>query len=165
MAEVFVKHTLNPHKTIKFNLNLRDYVIKGEEGEYKWVLEIGTTALTASGTKTPVQYIHKVSEDSLEDEIEAAISRMCSLMDWTEFDVDRYPPWTEYFYPQGDNVPIRSVVSFKVVEKHPSSGIDLSNLNVTFNNGDVDFDITSEMDITGDPYEYTISWVPPKING
>ena len=53
MAELFVKHSLNPRKVAKFNLALRDFVLKGEEGEYFWLLEIGTTTPTVSGTTIP----------------------------------------------------------------------------------------------------------------
>lgn len=166
MAELFVKHTLNPNKVAKFNLSLKKYVLKGEANEgYQWLLEIGTTALKADGTDIPPSYVHNVVEETIEIEIEKAISNMCSLMDWSDFDVDRYPPILAYFLPQGDTVPSKTIVKFNVIEESPSSGIDLSGMVVTLNNGDVDFDITSEIQVSGDPYDYVLSWTPPNFNG
>lgn len=164
MAEVFVRHTLNPRKVAKFNLNLRKYTLKGEEGETKWVLEIGTTTPDKEGNVISPEFINTVSETDLEKEIEAAISRMCLSIDWSSFDVDKYPPIVTSFSPKGSNVPIKSKVVFTIVDDSPASGIDLSNLSVIFNNGDVDFDITSEVSVSGDPYEYTVSWKSPNIN-
>ena len=163
MAELFVKHSLNPRKVAKFNLNLKDYVIKGEEGEYKWLLEVGTTTLTASGTAIRPHYIHKVTEASVEGEIEKAISEMCGLMDWSEFDPDNYAPIMKSFIPQGPDAPIKGPVRFVVTDKSPSSGIDLSNMSVTLNTGGFEFAISSEVEIKGNPYEYTVSWWSPKL--
>lgn len=163
MAELFIKHTLNPRKVAKFNLALRDFVLKGEEGEYFWVLEVGTTTPDASGESIPPYYVHKVTENTIEQEVEKALAYMCSLMDWSDFDEDNYPPTLESYLPQGDDVYIKAPVRFVVVEESPSSGIDLSNMKVTLNTGGFDFDITSEVEIKGDPYEYTVSWWAPKL--
>jgi len=166
MAELFVRHTLNPRKVVKFNLNLKNYVLRGEEdSDYKWVLEIGTTTLAVSGAKILPRYIHNVSDATIELEIEKAVSEMCTLIDWSDFDVDKYSPIFLSFYPHDIEVIPKTVVTFKVIEESPSSGIDLSNMVVTLNNGDVDFDITSEILVKGDPYDYTLSWTPPNFNG
>jgi len=165
MAELFVKHTLNPRKVAKFNLNLKNYVLKGEEEKgYQWVLEIGTTTLSSSGTKIKPYYIHNVSEEDIEKEIEKAVSEMCTLMDWSSFDEDKYSPIFKSFHPEDKTVKPKTVVEFNIIEESPSSGIDLSNMSVVLNNGDVDFDITSELLISGDPYDYTLKWYPPNFN-
>ncbi len=160
MSDIIVKHTLNPRKAVKFNLNLRKYALKDEEGESVWLLEIGTTSLDSSGEKIAPRYVHKITENFIEEEINKAIADMCQLIDWRDFDVDRYPPTLKSFSPEGTNIPITSHVRFAIEEKHPSSGIDLSGVVVTLNNGEVDFDITSEIIIKGDPYEYNFQWVP-----
>ena len=160
MSEIIVKHTLNPRKAVKFNLNLRKYALKETEGEEVWLLEIGTTSLDAQGNKITPKFIHRVSDTYLETAINKAVADMCQLIDWKDFDIDRYPPTITNFFPEGFNVPITSRVDFTIKEKHPSSGIDLSNMVVLLNNGTVDFDITSEVIIKGDPYEYNFYWVP-----
>ena len=165
MAEVFVRHTLNPHKTVKVNLTLKEIVPLGYEGERIWLLEVGTMEPTASGTEMVPRYINKVGDETIEVEIEKAISDICSLIDWSDFLEDKYAPEIVSFIPQGDDVPIKSVVEFVVKDKLPSAGIDLSGLKVVLNNGVVDFDITSEVTVKGDPYEYKLRWLPPNING
>lgn len=165
MAELFVKHTLNPRKVAKFNLNLKNYVLKGEEDKgYQWVLEIGTTTLTTSGTKIRPYYVHNVVEEDIEKEIEKAVSEMCFLMDWSSFDEDKYSPIFKSFYPDTVSVMPKTAINFNVIEESPSSGIDLSNMTVILNNGVVDFDITSELSISGDPYDYNFVWYPPNFN-
>lgn len=164
MAEIFVQHTLNSRKTAKFTLNLREYALKGEEGDTKWVLEIGTTASGVNGQAVPPKFIHKLSEERIGQEIEKAVASICTTIDWSTLIVDRYPPILNSFSPEGEDVYINSPVVFNVIDDSPSSGLDLANMVVTLNNGEVDFDITSEATIKGDPYEYQITWLPPNIN-
>ena len=165
MAELFVKHTLNPRKVAKFNLNLKNYVLKGEEDKgFQWVLEIGTTTLDSSGAKIKPHYVHNVSEETIEQEIEKSVSEMCTLIDWSTFDEDKYSPIFKSFYPDALEVIPKTIVKFNIIEESPSSGIDLSNMEVILNNGDISFDITSELLISGDPYDYIITWMPPNFN-
>ena len=165
MAELFVKHTLNPRKVAKFNLNLKNYVLKGEEHlGYQWVLEIGTTTISSDNKKLKPVYVHKIQEDNIEKEIENAVSKLCSEIDWSEFDEDKYAPIFNSFYPNNINVKPKTAITFNVIEEAPSSGIDLSNMVVLLNNGDVNFDITSELLISGDPYDYTLTWLPPNFS-
>jgi hypothetical protein len=160
MSEIFVKHTLNPRKAIKFILNLRKYALKETEGELVWLLEIGTTEPAYDGKVIPPKFIHNVKENNIEAEINKAVASMCSLVNWESLDIDRYSPVLSNFSPVGNDVPITSRVHFTIVEDSPASGIDLSGMTVTLNNGDVDFDITPEVIVTGDPYEYNIQWIP-----
>ena len=160
MSEIIVKHTLNPRKAVKFNLNLRKYALKEEAGESVWLLEIGTTSLDALGNKIVPKFIHKIQDAFLETEINKAVASMCQLIDWSDFDTDRYAPSISKFVPEGEDVPITTRVEFAIKEKSPSSGIDLSNMKIILNNGTVDFDITSEVVVKGDPYEYDFYWTP-----
>lgn len=163
MAELFVRNSLNSKKVVKINTSLQQYVPKGEEGELVWVLEVGTTHLDKNGKKIPPQIIHNVKFENVDKEINKAISNICKLIDWDVLEEDKYPPYISYYYPTGDNVPITSKVVFNIADKFPTSGIDLSDMKVIFNNGEVDFDITSECTIKGDPYDYTVEWIPPRI--
>lgn len=163
MAELYVKHSLNPYKTVKVNVALREFIVPNEEGERVWVLELGTRARDVAGDKILPVYIHNVSESNIEDEINKAISSICNLIDWTEFEEDVKPPRLVYFKPTGDDVSIDSFIEFKVKEELPAAGIDRSAMTVTLNNGQHDFDITSELEVQGDPYEYVFRWKPPKL--
>ena len=165
MAELFVKHSLNPRKVAKFNLNLKNYVLKGEEDlGYQWVLEIGTTTLSATNEKLKPSYVHRITEENIEKEIELAVAKLCNLIDWSEFDEDKYPPILNSFYPDNITIKPKTAIKVNVIEVAPTAGIDLSDMTVILNNGDVDFDITSELLISGDPYDYTLTWLPPNFN-
>lgn len=164
MAELFVRNSLNSRKSVKINIALREFILSGEEGDRKWVLELGTHEPTASGINILPEVIYNISESNIENEVENAIARICSQIDWSDFEIDREAPYMYYSFPTGDNVPIKSVIRMTIKDDLPSSGVDLSEMIVTFNNGDVDFDITSEIEISGDPYEYKLFWPPPKID-
>ena len=165
MAELFVRHSLNAQKVAKFNLALKEISPLNNRGELIWVLEVGTVQVDINGDSIPPVYINDVSEEVLEDEIVKAVSSICDVIDWTVFDEDNYAPYVAEFSPSGIDVSIRAMVKFVLVDDLPSSGMDLSNMSVILNNGDVDFDITSEVAVAGDPYEYKITWLPPNING
>lgn len=165
MAELFVRNSLNSKQTVKFNLGLKEYVPKGNNGESVWVLVVGTMHLDLNGEKIPQVNIHNVSEDTVEDEINSAVSSICNLIDWAILEDDKSPPYISEFSPVGDNVRIKSKVEFKIQDTLPSSGIDTSDMVVTLNNGQVDFDITSEVIISGDPYDYNVVWLPTNIAG
>ena len=72
MSEIFVKHTLNPRKAVKFNLHLRKYTLTDTEGETVWLLEIGTVEPDLNGDPIPPKYVHKLTDDALEDAINKA---------------------------------------------------------------------------------------------
>lgn len=85
---------------------------------------------------------------------------MCVNIDWLPFVPDRKPPYMDSYGPEGSSVPIGSNIFMVIKDKLPSAGIDISNMKVTLNNSVQDFDITSEVDVTGDPYLYIIRWSP-----
>jgi len=162
MAEFYVHNSLNITKSVKFNITLRYFVIKGENGEHMWVLEIGTTHPDKDGNPIQAKKIHNISSKNLDEVIEDAISDMCAKIDWTPFVQDVDAPYVYNLYPEdGSVVPIGSNIYMVIKDRLPAAGIDLSDLRVYLNNSMTDFDITHEIDITGDPYEYSFEWVPP----
>lgn len=165
MAELFVRNSLNSRKVVKFNISIEEYALKGEEGDSKWVLVIGTMHLDSTGGKIPPVIIHNITESTVLSEVSKSIEDMCALIDWEILEEDNEPPYIEYFYPKGLNTPIKSKIVISVKEYLPASGIDLSDIKVILNNGEVDFDITSELNIKGDPYNYVLEWLPPNLTG
>lgn len=161
MAELFVKNSLNSTIAVKFNVTLSEYVLTTSDGDSKWTLDVGTTYPSASGTPITPQIIYGVSEEDINDEIEKAVSYMCTFIDWETLESDPDAPYVLEQSPEGDT-DINSIIRMIIEEKLPSSGIDLSNINVILNNGEVDFDITSEIEVGGDPFQYTIIWEPWK---
>lgn len=163
MAELYVKNSLNSQKYVRFNVSLVEYVLTTTEGDSKWTLEIGTTYPSASGTTIPPKIIHSVSETNIDKEVQAAVSELCTYIDWTVLEDDNDPPVLLSTLPAGQNVYIRSQVEVIVKDNLPSSGIDLSEMKVVLNNGVQDFDITNDVVLIGDPFKYWISWKPDQV--
>jgi hypothetical protein len=163
MAELYVTNSLNTTKSVKFNIGLRYFVVKGDyDGDHKWVLDIGTTHSGSDGTTPLSRKIHNISSEDFDEVLESTLSELCALIDWSPFVEDTTPPYLVSASPTGSSVSIGSTVYMRIRESLPSSGMDLSNINVKINNGTVDFDISSEIVVSGDPYEYDIKWTPPR---
>ena len=163
MAELYVKNSLNSQKAVRFNVSLVEYILTTTEGDSKWTLEVGTTYPSASGTVIPPKIIHDVLEDNVDKEIQYAVSELCTYIDWTVLENDNDPPSVLSTNPVGDNVYIRSQVEIVIDDNLPSSGIDLSEISVVLNNGVQDFDITSDIAILGDPFQYRLVWKPSQV--
>jgi len=162
MTEIFVNNSLNITKSAKFNITLRYFVVKGRRAEHMWVLEIGTTHPDINGDPISAKKINDISVENLDEIIENALSDMCSQIDWTPYVADVDAPYIDTLYPEnGTTVSIGSNIFMTIKELLPAAGIDLSDLKVTLNNSMVDFDITGEVVVKGDPYEYLLSWIPP----
>lgn len=161
MAEFFVHNSLNPNKSVKFNITFRYFVIKNEKGEHMWTLEIGTTHPDINGNDISAFRVHNISASNFNNVIEDALAGLCAQIDWSPLSEDKTPPYIDTTVPaNGTTVSIESNVYIKLKDKLPSSGIDLSDVKLFFRWGTIDFDITSEMTVDGDPYEYNLHWSP-----
>lgn len=163
MAEFFVRNSLGYNVTVKFNITLRYIVPKDEEGDHKWVLEIGTTYPDINGDPISSRKIHNVSLSNLDQIIEDNVAVLCAQIDWEPLVADKEAPQITSLIPvSGEtDVSIVSDIQFTIADLLPSAGIDLSDMKVFLNNSTTDFDITSEVVVEGDPYEYEFIWTPP----
>jgi len=162
MAEFFVRHTLNYNKTVRFNITLRYFVIKGEAGEHMWTLEIGTTHEDMNGDSISAKKIHNISAENLDEVIETALADLCSQIDWTPLVDDKEAPLVDNFLPSGTDVSIGSDIRIIIKDGLPSAGIDLSNMKIILNNSMQDLDISGEVQIVDAYYnEYELKWVTP----
>lgn len=161
ITEFYVHNSLNVSTSVKFNLTLRYFVIKSEQGEHCWTLEIGTTHSGINGEDYLSKKVHAINAQDLDEVIEGVISELCSKIDWSPYVVDNDPPYITDISPaESIDVPIGSTISFNINENLPAAGIDLSEMVITLNNSTSDFDITDEVAIIGDPYKYSVSWAP-----
>ena len=161
MADLYVSNSLS-NLTVKFTITLRYFVLKGEEGDHRWVFEIGTTHRDINGDIIPSRKVNLLSHNNLDEVIEDNLAVLCTQIDWSPFVGDNDPPYTSHFSPVGDDVEIGSNVHFTLKEQTPAAGIDISSVKVYFDNGLKEFDITNEVIVTGDPYEYSFEWEPAK---
>jgi len=161
MAHIFVRNSLGINTNVKIDVNFPVIVTTGSEGEPKWLLEVATTYPSISGTDIRPIYINKTTAyDDLDEPIADAVSEIASQIDWYPLVDDLLIPFVSEYRPSGENVSINSNIYIIIKDDLPSAGIDISNMQVVLNNGMIDFDITTECSIEGDPFEYLIQWIP-----
>ena len=161
MPDIIVKNNLNPHKAVRFSVNIVKYVDKNANGgEANYYLEIGTTHSGIIQKQIPPVYIDNVENDNLDAALSEALGKLSSYIDWGPLLHDKQAPKIKSVGPIGEDVSIYSNVTFTIVDEIPSTGIDLSDMKVMLDNGVVTFDITDELTVLGDPFEYTFSWSP-----
>lgn len=161
MSEFLLRNSLNPNKVVQCTISFRQLVAKGDEGEPVWVVEIGTLEprkYPPGGTIDPV-FIHYTSSVNLDAAIKEATETIAAQVDWEPLDEDLRPPFVIYNRPtDGEVASIYSDVVIDIKDVLPAAGIDIDSITMSVNG----FDVTSEIDIEGDPYEYRIRWVPFK---
>lgn len=161
MANIFVTNSLS-NLTVKFNITLRYFVIKGEEGRHMWFLELGTVHPDANGDSISAKKVHGILASNLDQVIEESLADLCALISWDPLVADKRAPFVDNFFPAGENVPISSNVYITIKDKLPSAGIDLSNMKIILNNSVQDFDVTNDVEIMDSYYnEYKLRWVTP----
>lgn len=161
MAYFIVRNSLNPHKAISCGITYKQLVDKNsQDGELIWVIEVATDEphATTSGT-IPPYYITVTDELDLDLEIEKAVSYISNQVDWDPLLDDIHPPEVEWFEPTAYIAKITEDVRVSIIDRHPSLGIDINSIQI-FVNG---IEVTNELDIGGDEFNYIIRWVPPSI--
>jgi len=154
MAEFLVRNSLNPNKVIKLGVTYNQVTPKGHEGEALWVCEVATDEPDINGDPIRPVYINDITLRTIDDEMGKAVSLIASQVDWSPLVNDVRAPIIEYISPADYEVDIDSVLEIGLQDHLPAAGIDISSLSLTVN----DFDVTSEMEVTGDPYRAKIKW-------
>ena len=165
MAEILVKNSLDSDVAVKITITLYESAIKGDidEGDPKWVLMVGTTHLDRYGNIIPPIAVYNLIERNIDGEIEKAVNIICQKVDWGDLYVDNKAPLVVNYGPTGEDVSIKSRVSIDIKEDLPSSGLDLSGLKVTFDNGTFTYDITDEVRVNSQTFSCNIAWNPETI--
>lgn len=157
MADYLLRNSLNPGKVVKCTITFRQIVNKGESGEPVWLVEIGTLEPHKDGGSIPAVFIHYVYSDNLDEAIRNSTSVIAEQVDW-EIDVaDMRPPFVTYKYPiEASEADIHSDVIIDIVDILPAAGIDKDSIRITVN----ELDVSNEIDVFGDPFNYRIKWSP-----
>ena len=158
MAYFQVRNSLNPSKVIVCGITYKQIVPKGSDGEAVWVIEVATDEphITTSGT-IPPHYITVTDELDLDLEIEKAVAEISKQVDWEPLAADTRPPFVNSVQPDTYIQQIHENVIVDIVDLHPSLGIDIDSIEMTVN----DIDVTDDLRITGDEFEYRVEWRPP----
>jgi hypothetical protein len=160
MAQFIVRNSLNPNKAARFGVTFEQLVPKGYKGESIWVAEVATNEPHKDGGVIPPVFINLVSLDNLDVEMEKAVETISAKIDWTPLDEDLRPPFVLSCYPTNYEVGIESFVEIVIKDALPAAGIDIDSIKMVITADGKDFDVTNDLDITGDPFLYTIKWVP-----
>jgi hypothetical protein len=132
------------------------------EGNRSWILIAQTTERDINGNKINPEIVNLVTTGTVHLEIEAALGRIGSQIDWGTIQTDTSPPKLVEITPaltQTTNVPITSNIVFRLQEPLPAAGIDLSTLSVKLNN----FDITGDVELRGNIFDLTVIYRPTRI--
>lgn len=158
MADYLLRSSLNPSKVVRCTITFRQIVNKGEAGEPVWLIEIGTIEPDRYGERISPVFIHHVLSDNLDEAIRKASNSIADKIDWGITVEDLRPPFVTYTFPNnGDEfASIHSDVIVDIKDVLPAAGIDLDSIRMTVN----EIDVTDEIKIIGDPFEYRIKWEP-----
>jgi hypothetical protein len=154
MAEFLVRNSLNPNKVIKLGITYLQLTPKDREGEAIWACEINTDEPAIGGGAVAPVYIDGITRRTLDEEISKAVAAIAAQVDWTPLVTDRREPIIEYILPSEYEVDIDSFLEIGLQDHLPAAGIDLDSISMTIN----DFDVTNELQVSGDPYRYKIKW-------
>lgn len=163
MAHILVRNSLNNTIAVKLNTTFtKMYVKDSNDGDPRWLLEVATTYPSASGTIIAPKIINNLDETTnINEIIENAVADIASQIDWNPMVVDDSKPFISSVIPDsGSTASIESNVYMDIKDNFPSAGVDMSSVVITLNNGVIDFDITNECEIEGDPFHYTVKWMP-----
>ena len=159
MAYFTVRNSMNPSKAVTFGITYRQIIDKSrQDGELIWVLEIATDEphITTSGTIEPY-FVHLTSLGDLDDEIEKGVAYLSDQIDWTPLAEDTRPPFVIASEPTTYEVDILQNVLVEIQDLQPSAGIDRSSIQMIIN----DEDVTNDISIFGDEFNYERRWSPP----
>ena len=160
MAEYTIRNSLNPDKVVKCSITFRKLTNRDERGEPVWLIHIATDEPHKNGGDIASVFIHLASLDNLGLEIDQATEKIAVQVDWGVLKEDLRPPIVFIVTPDNDleNVDIRSDVTFDIKDLLPAAGINVDSIEMSVNGTDV----TDELEITGDPYQYKVIWKPFK---
>ena len=166
MAEILVKNSLNNNLTVKMDVNLHKFSLKGSSDNSVWMLGVATTAPSLSGLSIPPEYVNLTDGfNTVDSALTGGVSKIAANIDWGELSDDNESPYVVSNLPESDNtVSIESNVYIDIKDDVPSAGIDLTDLTVKINTGTSEFDVTDKCLIEGNPFCYQIKWSPPARN-
>lgn len=158
MAEVLVQNLRDPDQMVNIIVTIRKVVVPEQgTGEQVWVLDASTEQKDASGDDiTPVRKIVS-SNDTLTEDVNDLITEMCLKIPWT-YEPDTEPPEVVSQSPLAGatEVSVDTSILITLQEVAPSSGIDLSSIELYVKG----FDLTDQLTITGDLRTCAVSVTP-----
>jgi len=149
------------------------------EGDVIWILEVGTWENDINGDHIPDQKIKLATLSNIDALIHKTIREMCVYVDWGTLRPDTEDPYVYWYLPNDGTLDLETPATvsgadlstdiyFKLTEHLPSIGIDMSTIEMEITVSGTDptkvwntEDISSEIEITGTPYDLQVYWSPP----
>jgi hypothetical protein len=157
MAQFLVRNPLNPSKAVSLGITYTQLIdVNSKDGELVWVIELATDETTVSGLAIPHEFIYTTSFDKVDDEIENAVAKISSQINWAPLVEDTRAPIVDSIYPSTYIASIYDSIKLKLIDLQPSAGIDFSSVEMLIN----DMDVSADLIITGDEYECQVEWRP-----
>ena len=157
MAQFLVRNPLNPSKAVSLGITYRQLIdVNSKNGELIWVIELATDETTVSGLAIQHEFIYVTSLDKVDDEIEKAVAKISSKINWEPLVEDTRAPIVDSIHPSTYITSIYDSVKLKLIDLQPSAGIDFSSVEMLVN----DMDVSADLIITGDEYECQVEWRP-----
>lgn len=157
MADYYLRNTLNPGRVIKCVITVTQLAPKEEEGEYVWVIEVGTAEPHKDGGKISPAIAHLIDLRTLDDVVRELTEKIAAQVNWGTPVEDKRPPYVYQNFPNSEGTAsIYSNVTVKIKDSLPTAGIDISSISMTVNG----FDVTGDLEIAGSPFDYTLVWKP-----
>lgn len=160
MAEYLLRNSLNPDKVVSCAITFRKITNKDQRGEPIWLVQIATEEPHKTGGSIAPIFIHLATLNNLSLEINQATEKIAAQVNWGTLKEDLRPPILSIIEPINDleSVSIKSNMIFDIEDLLPAAGVDIDSIKVLIN----DVDVTDEVDISGDPYQYRVIWKPFK---
>jgi hypothetical protein len=148
------------------------------EGDVIWILEVGTWENDINGDPIPERKIKLVTLSNIDALIHETIRELCDYVDWGTLRPDIEVPYVYWYLPNDgaldldtpatvSGVGISTDIYFKLSEYLPSVGIDMAAIEMEITISGTDptkvwntEDISSEIEITGTPYDLQVYWAP-----
>lgn len=140
------------------------------EGNKIWLLSLATTEKDSLGNTIPTEIINIIAKNTIHLELEAALGRIGTKVDWGILSADTQPPRLFSITPgldETENVSISSNIVVRLQDPLPAAGMDLSTLNMNLEGFPVVLSgvAVSGTDVTfqGNIFDLTITYRPPRI--
>lgn len=158
MVDYLLRNSLNPNKVIKCTITFRQVANKQNNGDAVWLIEIGTIEPDKDGKAIKPIFIHTTPSMNIDAAIKKATEEIAKQVNWGTLLVDLRPPFVTHFSPGAKEkiVSINSNVVIDIKDILPAAGINPDSIEVIVN----DIDVSEEISIDGDPYEYRVRWGP-----
>jgi hypothetical protein len=147
MAEVFVQNLRDPSQRIGIMVTIKRMAIRQEgSGTLMWVIEASTKEVDAEGNAIDPVYKWTSNQTTFTDDINDLINTLCKQINWVYYPDDTPPRVLSHWPIVNDTgVPVDSEIVINIAEELPSSGLDLSSIQVKVKG----FDLTDQVTIKG----------------